>query len=163
MAYDANIIQRAAARLEEDRRRRADQLAQRRKAAYAREPRLAELDKQLMRTMPEVIRLALRRGVSPVEDMQRLRSDSLALQEEYGNLLEGIGMARDALENKPACALCGDSGWRGTEMCSCLKELCAQEQFQELSKLLLLGEQSFDSFQMDFYGQNIWPGQSTSS
>ena len=162
MAYDANIIQRAAARLEEDRRRRADQLAQRRKAAYAREPRLAELDKQLMRTMPEVIRLALRRGVSPVEDMQRLRSDSLALQEEYGNLLEGIGMARDALENKPACALCGDSGWRGTEMCSCLKELCAQEQFQELSKLLLLGEQSFDSFQMDFYGQNIWPGQSTS-
>ena len=110
MAYDANIIQRAAARL--DRRRRADQLAQRRKAAYAREPRLAELDKQLMRTMPEVIRLALRRGVSPVEDMQRLRSDSLALQEEYGNLLEGIGMARDALENKPACALCGDSGWR---------------------------------------------------
>ena len=36
-------------------------------------------------------------------------------------------------------------------MCRCLRALCAQEQIRELSKLLDLGEQSFDTFRMDYY------------
>ena len=42
------------------------------------------------------------------------------------------------------------------------KELCAQEQIQELSKLLDLGEQSFDSFRLDYYSQTIYPGRGSS-
>lgn len=47
-------------------------------------------------------------------------------------------------------------------MCQCLKKLCAQEQIQELSKLLDLGEQSFDSFRMDYYSETPYPGKGTS-
>mgnify|MGYP001060470985 FL=1 len=47
-------------------------------------------------------------------------------------------------------------------MCRCLKELCAQEQIKELSKLLDLGEQSFDTFRMDFYSQTTYPGRGNS-
>ena len=36
-------------------------------------------------------------------------------------------------------------------MCECLKARCAQEQVKELSKLLDLGEQSFDHFSLDWY------------
>ena len=43
-------------------------------------------------------------------------------------------------------------------MCRCLRELCAREQIAELSKLLDLGEQSFDTFRMDYYSQSPWPG-----
>ena len=45
-------------------------------------------------------------------------------------------------------------------MCSCLKELCTQEQIAELSKLLDLGEQSFDTFSLDYYSPLPWPGES---
>jgi len=162
LAYDAAIIRRASARLEEDRRRRAAQLEERRGAAYAQEPRLAQLDKKINSAVPAVIRLALRRGESSAESLQKLRADNLEAQEEYGRLLEQMGMARDALDGKPACPLCGDSGWRGTEMCACLRKLCAEEQMKELSKLLLLGEQSFDTFQLDFYSPDPWPGQAAS-
>ena len=47
-------------------------------------------------------------------------------------------------------------------MCRCLKQLCAQEQIRELSKLLNLGEQSFDTFRIDYYSQSIYPGQGIS-
>ena len=47
-------------------------------------------------------------------------------------------------------------------MCSCLKKLCAQEQIHELSKLLDLGEQSFDSFHMDYYSRTPYPGRGDS-
>ena len=45
-------------------------------------------------------------------------------------------------------------------MCSCLRALCTQEQIQELSKLLDLGEQSFDTFSLDYYSDRPWPGES---
>ena len=47
-------------------------------------------------------------------------------------------------------------------MCRCLQKLCAQEQIRELSKLLDLGEQSFDTFRMDYYSQTPWPGRGAS-
>src|SRR5699024_1897437 len=40
--------------------------------------------------------------------------------------------------------------------------LCAQEQIQELSKLLDLGEQSFDAFRLDYYSDQLWPGRASS-
>ena len=67
-----------------------------------------------------------------------------------------------ALDDKPACPLCGDTGWQGAKMCQCLKKLCAQEQIKELSKLLDLGEQSFDSFRMDYYSETPYPGMGSS-
>lgn len=47
-------------------------------------------------------------------------------------------------------------------MCDCLRSLCTQEQIRELSKLLDLGEQSFDSFSLDYYSPLPWPGESLS-
>ena len=81
--------------------------------------------------------------------MEEVRRKNLALQQERAELLARMDLAEDALDDKPACPLCGDTGWRGTEMCRCLRALCAQEQIRELSKLLDLGEQSFDTFRMD--------------
>ena len=43
MAYDGRIMQRALTRFDEDKQRRAAQLEQRRRTAYARAPRLAEI------------------------------------------------------------------------------------------------------------------------
>ena len=77
-------------------------------------------------------------------------------------VLARLDLAEDALDDKPACPLCGDTGWRGTEMCRCLRALCAQEQIRELSKLLDLGEQSFDTFRMDYYSTSFWPEWGTS-
>ncbi len=50
-------------------------------------------------------------------------------------------------------------GWRGAEMCDCLKVLCAQEQIGSSPTPLNLGEAVLDRFQLEWYGEQLWPGE----
>ena len=162
MSYDPNVLRRATQRLEEERRVRRDRTERLRAQAYAQQPRLLQLDRQLQGTMSRLVAAALRQGEDPAQAVRALREENLDLQRERAVLLGALGLPEDALDDKPACPLCGDTGWRGAKMCTCLKKLCAQEQIAELSKLLDLGEQSFDTFRIDYYSQTPWPGRGAS-
>jgi len=162
MSYDANVLRRATERLEEERRARSQQRDRLRADAYVRQPKLARLDKQLQGTMSQLVATTLRQGGDPAQAVRQIKERNLDLQRERTVLLGSLGLPEDALDDRPACPLCGDTGWRGATMCRCLKQLCTEEQIKELSKLLDLGEQSFDSFQMDYYSQTPWPGRGNS-
>ena len=107
--------------------------------------------------MAQVIAAALREGGDPAAQVAEIRRKNQALQGERAQLLAGHGFPADALDDKPLCARCGDSGWVGSDMCDCLKVLCAQEQIRELSQLLNLGEQSFETFDLGVYSPEVWP------
>ena len=158
MGYDANVLHRATQRLEQGRRERRERVEGLRRDAYARQPKLERLDRQLQQTMAQLVAAALRQGEDPARAVREVRERNLAIQQERAVLLGALGLPEDALDDKPACPLCGDTGWQGAKMCRCLRELCAREQIAELSKLLDLGEQSFDTFRMDYYSQTPWPG-----
>jgi len=155
-------MRRAVQRLEEDRRRRREKAERLRASAYQRQPRLEQLDRRIQSTMAGLVAAALRQGGDPVQAVQAVREENQGLQRERAVLLGGLGLPEDALDDKPACPLCGDTGWQGARMCRCLKELCAQEQIRELSKLLDLGEQSFDTFHLEYYSQTPYPGRGSS-
>ena len=144
MAYDPNILRRAAARLEEQKRQREDRREELRRKAYAREPRLAQLDRQLQRTMAELASASLRQGGDMRQTLQAVRDKNLEIQQERAVLLGALGLPEDALDDKPACPKRGDTGWRGAQMCECLKEL------------------SFDAFRLDYYSDQLWPGRASS-
>lgn len=156
MPYDANILRRATERLENERRARSDRIERLRAQAYDKQPRLAQLDRELQATMSQLVAAALRHGEDPAQAVRTIRANNLDIQKERAVLLGAMGLPEDALDARPACPLCNDSGWQGAKMCACLQKLCAQEQIKELSKLLDLGEQSFDAFQMDYYSQDRW-------
>lgn len=161
MSYDAAVLRRAEARLEDARRQRGSALAARRAEVEERVPRVAEIDARLRRTLLDVARATFRGG-DPTEEINALRDENLALQAERERLLAAAGYPADVLEDKPACPKCGDRGWVGTNMCDCLKILCAQEQIKELSKLLDLGEQSFQNFRLDYYSTEMDPAMGIS-
>ncbi len=162
MSYDANVLRRATRRLEEESRLRRDKTERLRQDAYRREPRLEQLDRRIQGTMAGLVAAALRQGGNPVQAVQSVRAENQDLQRERAVLLGAMGLPEDALEDSPACPLCRDTGWQGAQMCRCLKALCAQEQIRELSRLLDLGEQSFDTFRMDYYSQTPYPGRGAS-
>ena len=162
MAYEQNVLRRAAERLEGQRRRREEAQNARRREIYAAIPRVAEIDRQLRRTIVDIIAASLRQGNDPVPAIGAVRDKNLDLQAERADLLVAHGYPADALDDKPACPRCSDTGWRGAVMCDCLKSLCAQEQIKELSKLLDLGEQSFDTFSLDVYSPSPWRGSGIS-
>ena len=162
MSYDAAIVQRASARLarrKEIRDRRRWDLEQ---ELYRRQPRLRELDRAIGGTMAELAGLAI--SGKPIQadgpEIADIRRRNLELQAQRAELLHTLGYAPDALDPTPACTKCGDSGWAGAEMCTCLKELCAQEQMKALTALLnLTDEQNFDRLRLDVYSDQPWEGK----
>ncbi len=151
MAYDGKVMRRALARFDEDKQRRAQQFEERRRRIFQQVPRLAEIDIELRSTMSQIISKALQRGTDPVPAIQVIRDKNLDLQRERAALLRNAGYEEDALEEKPNCPLCNDSGYRGSALCQCLQNYYAREQIAELSQMLDMGTETFDTFSFDWY------------
>ncbi|NLU23253.1 MAG: ATP-binding protein [Clostridiales bacterium] len=162
MAYDGKIMRRALARYEEDKQRRQESYQVRRRTVYSRIPRIEAIDKELKTTMSRLISSALQRGTDPVPAIRVLRDRNLDLQRERAELLTRHDYPADYLEEKPNCALCGDTGYRQGSVCRCLQEYYTREQIKELSNLLDMGTQSFDTFDFKWYSDRVSPEQEIS-
>ena len=73
MAYDVNVLKRANARLEQARQRRADDTAQLTRMVYEKAPRVAEIDRQLRRTIVDIVAASLKNAdeTASLEDIIR--------------------------------------------------------------------------------------------
>ncbi|MFR6394337.1 MAG: DNA replication protein DnaC [Oscillospiraceae bacterium] len=114
-------------------------------------PRLEEIEKQLRGTVGRIMAQALRRGEDPAPAIARLRAENLTLQQERSALLKEHGYPADALEERPRCILCGDTGYCRGSVCACLQNYYAREQIRQLSSMLDVSTQSFDTFELDWY------------
>ena len=153
MAYDGKIMHRALQQFGEDRQAREERFQARRESVFRRQPRLRQIEEELGSTMSRIISSALRHGTDPGPAVDVLREENLRIQEEKRQLLTQMGLPQDCLDEKPACALCGDTGYRNGQVCRCLRQYYAREQQKELSRMLDLGSQSFDTFSLDWYPQ----------
>lgn len=162
MAYSEQVLRRARERLEQAKAERERENDARRKDAYARYPRLAEIDRELRLTMTQLMASALRQGEDPAQAIAEIREKNLALQREREWILEAGEFDEDYLDETPVCTKCGGSGYVGSTMCSCLRELCRQEQKKELTSLLGSGRETFDTFRLDVYPDAYDPKLGTS-
>lgn len=160
--YEPSVTQRAVARLNRRREARERRRFALERELYVRSPRLKGLDLALRGTMAEMALLAT--GGKPVDpngpEIAAIREKNQALQGERIALLRELGVDPEDLEDTPACPLCGDTGWKDMKMCSCLKNLCAEEQMKSLTALLgLTDEQSFGKLRLDVYSDKPWNGK----
>ena len=155
MGYSAEVIRRARARLAEAKADRESENQQHLAEGYARVPRLREIDKQLRITMVMAAQAAFASGGDFNSAMEQVREKNLALQQERKMLL-ACYFEDGFLDDSPICDHCGGSGYVGSNMCECLRELCRQEQKQELT-FLNVGRESFDQFRLDYYPDRIDP------
>ncbi|MGM9662707.1 MAG: ATP-binding protein [Oscillospiraceae bacterium] len=153
MAYDGKLLHRALERFEADRQKREEDFRQKESELLRRIPRLAEIQQELRQTMAQIVSRALRSGADVEGAMREIQRENLALQRERAEILRSYGLAADVLEYRPACSLCGDTGYTEAGVCRCLKAYYVREQIAELSHLLDLGNQSFDTFSFAWYSQ----------
>ena len=149
MAYSAEVVKRARARLAQAKSDRESENRQHLAAAYKQVPRLQQIDNQLRQTMAQAAQAAFAQGTDVQAAMARIRQENLALQQERARLVQ-LHFEEGFLDEAPICDRCGGSGYIGTAMCECLQELCRQEQKKELS-LLSGGKESFSQFRLDYY------------
>ena len=157
MAYDGKIMRTALERFAADKQRRSEQFAERQRRIFRQIPELQEIEQELHSTMSQIIASALQRGTDPLPAIRVIRDKNLDLQRRRAELLVDNGLDEDALEEKPYCALCNDSGYRGGGVCACLQEYYNRAQIAELSQMLDLGTQSFDTFSFDWYSSRVSP------
>lgn len=155
MGYSAEVVRRARARLAEAKADREAQNQQNLQQAYERLPRLREIDRQLRVTMAMAAQAAFASGGDFSAAMSSVRDKNLALQRERQQLV-AEHFAPGFLDDGAVCAVCGGSGYVGSNMCQCLLELCRQEQKKELT-FLSAGAEAFDQFRLDYYPDRIDP------
>jgi DNA replication protein DnaC len=158
MSYEPSVISAATRQLEAIRQNREAQFSQRQRDIYAKIPRTQEIDRRLRATIPALLAVALRNKQNGSDAISAMKAENLSLQREREQLLIQAGYSPKALEDTPICSLCGDSGWNGANMCSCLRELCTREQIRQLSSLLDLQGQSFEGFRLDYYSEDAEKG-----
>ncbi len=149
MAYSETVLRRARQRLAQAKADREAENTRHRAEAYARVPRLAEIDRQLSGTVAQAVAMSFRKGEDPAQAIAALKEKNLALQREREWLVSGF--EEGFLDDGPICPHCGGSGYVGEKMCECLRELCRQEQKKELTSLLSTGNARFEQFRLDLY------------
>ncbi len=149
MAYSQSVLRSARARLAQAKAERDTENARHLAEAYARFPRLAEIDRQLSATAAQAVAASLRTGEDPAQAIAALRRRNLELQRERARLTACL--EDGFLDDSPICPKCGGSGYVGDQMCECLRELCRQEQKRELTSLLSAGNARFEQFRLDVY------------
>lgn len=155
MAYSAEVVQRARQRLAQAREDRESENRQHLAAAYQRLPRLREIDIELRRTMAQAAQAAFLQGSDGRELLEQAKQQNLALQQERQMLAETC-FEPGYLDDSPLCHICGGTGYVGSNMCECLRELCRQEQKKEVS-ILSGSTDSFQKFRLDYYPDRIDP------
>lgn len=152
MAYDANIMasaQRGFFADKEKRERQHDRLVQ---EVYSRVPQVEEIDREMRSTVGAIMIAAFDNETDPEPALRALQEQNLAMQRERAELLVGAGYSYDVLDEQVKCRLCEDRGFLSDgSPCRCLMAYYTREQNKRLSKLLDLGNQSFDTFSLDWY------------
>lgn len=151
MSLDGKIFYRAKTIFDERKTTREAELNRRIQAVYDKSPVIMELDNRIRGSMSAVIGLALSRGQNVREAVAKVREANLQLQEQRKKELVRLGYPEDYLDDKPACPKCRDTGYCGSDICECLLNIYREEQRKELSKLLKMGQETFDVFRLDYY------------
>ena len=153
MAYSLDVVRRARQRLETAKADRESENRARLQEVYHAIPRVREIDILLRSTMASAAQVAFTQGTDAATAMEQVKQTNLALQKERQTLIADAFGANYLVES-PICPRCGGVGYIGTAMCSCLQELCRQEQKKELS-LLTCGEGDFADFRLDYYPEQV--------
>ncbi len=149
MAYSAEVVLRARKRLAQAKEDREAENRKHLQQAYEEVPRLRQIDSRLRQTMALAAQAVFAEGGDVQAVMERARRENLALQQER-NALVAQHFTEGFLDDSPICDCCGGTGYIGSTMCECLRELCRQEQKREIS-ILSAGNDSFGQFRLDYY------------
>lgn len=149
MGYSKEVLQRAKTRLEQAKAERESENQRNLAIAYAREPRLKEIDLELRRSMILTAQAVFNKSGDVKTAMEQVKQQNQALQQERAELIDAC-FDEGFLDETPICTKCGGAGYVGSQMCECLAELCRQEQKKELT-VLSGGRESFSQFRLDYY------------
>jgi DNA replication protein DnaC len=127
-------------------KRRLDAIAtaeERNKELALISPEIRVIDKELSGTGLLLFKTACSGG-----DITPIRERNTALVKKRRELLVSLGYPADYTDVHYTCKECSDTGFVGTRMCSCLKQLLITKNIQSSGMGNLIDKQSFENFNL---------------
>ena len=138
---------REAKKIIEDRRLSAEAEADLRNAEVrASYPEIAEIDRELTGTGLALFKIACAGG-----DIEPLKRRNQELVAKRRSLLSQLGLGEDYTDVRYTCPLCKDTGYRGSTVCKCLKEMVVRMNIRSSGMGHLVDKQTFDNFDLGWY------------
>lgn len=150
MAYSREIYDQAYTMLERRRGTAQARAAALRAEMIAKVPRLAEIEHQMAQSAGKVVH-AILGGENVDEQVERIKTENLALQAEMAALLRKNGVQADNFEPRYHCTKCEDTGVHDNRHCECFLTLLRELSCESLSELSGMKPTSFDELQLDYY------------
>ena len=109
-------------------------------------PTIREIDEELRKTGLELFRVACSGG-----SIDEVKAKNLSLMAARRAELVRLGYPEDYTEVHYTCSECSDSGFVGTKMCKCLRELLITKNIRSSGMGNLIEKQSFENFELGHY------------
>ena len=153
MALDGKILARAREQIGHTHANNVAEHYLRQEKIYSQIPEIRRIDDRLRAQMSELVGLTIKRSADLSDALKTLEDESLALQAKKAELLHTAGYPVDYLEDIYSCPKCKDTGFIGSQMCSCLIEEYNRQLTSELSTLLKNSDERFENFDLSLYGE----------
>lgn len=92
---------------------------------------------------------------NPQAEIDKLRIESLALQNRKKKILKENGYSEDALSIKYTCPACEDTGFIGGRRCKCYINLLKEIERAKIEKIAPINECTFESFDTNYYPEEM--------
>lgn len=153
MALSAEQYQSIMNAYDETRRRNYRLLEERKEYVYTHIPEIRAIDEQIAHISVEKAKELLFRK-DP--DTRRSLHDAIYdLSMERVNLLAMHDLPTDYLEPIYDCPQCKDTGYIGSEKCTCLSQRIAAALYAQSNIGDLVGRENFSSFRREYYSPNV--------
>ena len=150
MAYSPEIYRQAQTVLEQRRSAAQARAATLRQQLLREVPRLREIEQQMALSSGKVV-TAILNGNNVEQEVERIKTENLALQVELSMLLREHGAGVSNFEPQYTCPKCEDTGFFGNKRCECFHTLLRELSCQALSELSGMRPLSFDELSLDYY------------
>ena len=120
--------------------------------AYQQLPRLREIDEEVATLSARKVRALITGQETGLDD---LKNDSALLSQERSALLLSEGYPQDYLEMHYTCPLCQDTGYIGSQKCTCFKKAEIELLYTQSNLKEILEKENFDHFSFDLYSDTI--------
>ncbi len=137
--------------LEEIRQKNKEQEAVRHSEVMLKNPKLAEVEGELMKQGTRLLKCVLNRN----EDFEDIKKSIQDLQRKKSDLIADCGFPEDYLDDIYSCPQCRDTGFVNGHRCECLKNLIVKNIGANSNLTEYMRSQSFENFDLSlFVGQS---------
>lgn len=123
---------------------------ERKKEIYGKLKRIAEIDKEISSLALSLTKNMLS-NKNTEEALKQFKDGSSKLNMEKCELLVENGYSPNYLDELFSCENCKDEGYADGKICRCLEKIYKELVYKAANLPILMDEQSFDTFNLDFY------------